>query len=177
MQITLNKIISICLREGKNQLLLNNSQYRWMNDLRFYVLFNSTSVITPFWTVFQSYQDDGQVIMQVYVQWNSVYGWESFASSGLELWTARSAGQRLTHGSTGAPSTLCNTCYSFTNNSKFPELELFVKKEIITYNTIDIIPAQQAGINSKIAIWNSDMFKIEISQTFFFSDQSFIFLI
>ena len=34
----------------------------WMDDIRFYVLL----------TVFQSYQDDGRLIMKGYVQWNSV---------------------------------------------------------------------------------------------------------
>ena len=36
----------------------------WMDDMRFYVLS----------TVFQSYQDDGQMIMKGCVQWNPVYG-------------------------------------------------------------------------------------------------------
>ena len=34
-----------------------------------------------FSTVFQSYQDDGRMIMKGCVQWNPVYGWEDFASS------------------------------------------------------------------------------------------------
>ena len=36
----------------------------WMDDLQFYV----------FSTVFQSYQDDGQVIMKGCVQWNPDFG-------------------------------------------------------------------------------------------------------
>ena len=44
----------------------------WMDGLQFYILL----------TLFQSYQDDGRLIMHGCVQWNSVYGWEDFASSG-----------------------------------------------------------------------------------------------
>ena len=35
--------------------------------------------------------------------YNSVYGWEDFASSGDRTRSARSIGQRLTHWATGAP--------------------------------------------------------------------------
>ena len=59
-----------------------------MDDLRF----------TSFTTVVQSYQDDGRMIMKGCVQWNSVYGWEDFASSGDRTRAPRSVGQRLTHG-------------------------------------------------------------------------------
>ena len=41
-----------------------------------------TCDFTSFSSVFQSYQDDGQMIMKGCVQWNPVYGWEDFASSG-----------------------------------------------------------------------------------------------
>ena len=37
---------------------------------------------TSFLTLFQSYQDDGRMIMKGCVQWNPVYGWEDAASSG-----------------------------------------------------------------------------------------------
>ena len=57
---------------------------------------------TSFTTVFQSYQDDERNIMKVCVKWNPVYCREDFALSGLELGTARSVGQRLTHWATGA---------------------------------------------------------------------------
>ena len=109
---------------------LNNTKKQWMDDMRFYVLSNSISVISRRWkvdnerlcamelhlrlrrfrlergsnsvrqirrpalnplscmqkdglmtcaftffsTVFQSYQDDGKLIMKGCVQWNSVYG-------------------------------------------------------------------------------------------------------
>ena len=43
------------------------------------------------------------MIMKGFVQWNPVYGWEDFSSSGDRIWTARSVGQRLTHWATGAP--------------------------------------------------------------------------
>ena len=36
---------------------------------------------TSFLAAFQSYQDNGRMIMKGYVQWNQVYGWEDFASS------------------------------------------------------------------------------------------------
>ena len=50
-----------------------------------------------FSTVFQSYQENGRLIMKGCVQWNSGYGCEDFASSGDRTWSARSVGQRLTH--------------------------------------------------------------------------------
>ena len=34
---------------------------------------------TSFLQVFQSYQDDRQMILKCCVQWNPVYGWEDFA--------------------------------------------------------------------------------------------------
>ena len=39
------------------------NKYGWMDDLQFYVLLNSISVI---WA-------DGQLVMKCCVQWNSVY--------------------------------------------------------------------------------------------------------
>ena len=45
--------------------------------MRFYVLFNSISVIYN--------QDDGRLIMKGCVQWSSVYGGEDFALAGIEL--------------------------------------------------------------------------------------------
>ena len=59
---------------------------RWMN-----------CDFTTFSTVFQSYQDDGRLIMKGYVQRNSVYGLEDFASSEDRTWSARIVGQSLTH--------------------------------------------------------------------------------
>ena len=59
--------------------------------------------LRPFLTVFQSYQDDGRLIMKGCVQWNSIYGREDFASSGDRTWSARSEGQRLTHWAIRAP--------------------------------------------------------------------------
>ena len=38
------------------------------------------AILMSFLTVFQSYQDAVRVIMKCCVQWNSVYGWEDFAS-------------------------------------------------------------------------------------------------
>ena len=60
-----------------------------------------------FSTVFQSYQDDGWMIMKGCVQWSLVYGWEDFASSRARTWNARSVGQHvlgLTQWATWAPS-------------------------------------------------------------------------
>ena len=37
---------------------------------------------TPFSTVFQSYQEDGWVIMKDCVQWNLVYGWKDYRLKG-----------------------------------------------------------------------------------------------
>ena len=57
-----------------------------------------TCDFTSFLRVFQSYQDQG------WVQWNSVYDCEDFASSGDRTRSARSVGQRLTHWAPGAPN-------------------------------------------------------------------------
>ena len=43
-----------------------------------------------FSTVCQSYQDNGQVIMKVFVQRNCIYGLEDFALNGARTGTARS---------------------------------------------------------------------------------------
>ena len=52
---------------------------------------------TSFSIVFQSYQDDGRLIMKGCVQWNVVYSSEDFATSGNRTRSARSEGQGLTH--------------------------------------------------------------------------------
>ena len=56
-----------------------------------------TSDFTSFSIVFQSYQDKGQMIMKGCVQGNSVYSSLISPRAELELGTARSVGQRLTH--------------------------------------------------------------------------------
>ena len=48
-------------------------------------------------TVFQSYQDDGLVIIKGSVQWNPVYIEKISASGGLEPRMAISVGQLLSH--------------------------------------------------------------------------------
>ena len=58
-----------------------------MGDLRF----------TFFSTVFQSYQDNGRLIMKKCVQWNSVYREEDFATSDDQTRFTRSVGQHLNH--------------------------------------------------------------------------------
>ena len=63
-----------------------------------------TCDFTSFSTVFQSYQDDGQIIMKGCVQWNSVDGWENFPSSGARTRASRSVGQCLIHWATWAPA-------------------------------------------------------------------------
>ena len=46
----------------------------WMDDLRFYVLFNSMSCdFMSYLTACQSYQDDSWVVMKGYEQWNPIY--------------------------------------------------------------------------------------------------------
>ena len=56
-----------------------------------------------FSTVFESYQEDGQMIMKGCAQWNPVYSCEEYSPwVGLKLGTARSVGQCLTHWGTGA---------------------------------------------------------------------------
>ena len=54
------------------------------------------AILRPFSTVFQSYQDDGRLIMKGCVQWNSIYCWENFHSSEDRTRSARSVGQLLT---------------------------------------------------------------------------------
>ena len=56
-----------------------------------------TCDFTSFSTVFQSYQDDGRMIMKGCVQWKPVTTEKISPQAGLELTTARSVGQRLTH--------------------------------------------------------------------------------
>ena len=58
-----------------------------MNDLRFYVFFNSISVI----------QDDERLKMKGCVQWNPFTVKKILPQVGIELWTARSVGKRLTY--------------------------------------------------------------------------------
>ena len=62
-----------------------------------------TCNFTSFSKLFQSYQDNGRLIMKGCVQWSSVYDWEDFASSRDWTWSARSVGQGLTHWATRAP--------------------------------------------------------------------------
>ena len=59
------------------------------------------AIFTSFSTVFQSYQDDGRLIMKGCVQRNSVYGWEDFASNGDRTRSARSVSQCITYWATG----------------------------------------------------------------------------
>ena len=49
-----------------------------------------------FSTVFQSYQEDGWMIMKGCVQWNAFYVEKISSHAGLHLATARSIGQCLT---------------------------------------------------------------------------------
>ena len=65
-----------------------------------------TCDFTSFSTVFLSYKDDGKLIMNGCVQWNSVYGLEDLASRRYQPRSARSEGQRLTNRATGAPTLL-----------------------------------------------------------------------
>ena len=50
---------------------------------------------TPFSTVFQSYQDDGWVIMKDCVQWNLVYGWKISVIDMIKNYHFRIEGRRL----------------------------------------------------------------------------------
>ena len=65
---------------------------------------------TSFLTVFKSYQDVGPVIMTSLLLLNFVHCWKDLqlqpisTFSGCRSGTARSAGQRLKYGATGAPS-------------------------------------------------------------------------
>ena len=60
----------------------------WMDDLRFYVLFNSISVISGRWA------DDNERLCAMEPRLRLK---RSSPQAGLELTTARSVGQRLTH--------------------------------------------------------------------------------
>ena len=61
---------------------------------------------TSYSTVFQSYQDDGKVIIKVCVQWNPVYAWKDFRlQRGSNPWPLDHAeGRRLEYSATGAPT-------------------------------------------------------------------------
>ena len=67
-----------------------------MNGLQFYGLL----------IVFQTYQDDGRVIMKGCVQWNPVYGWKNLIlpTAGLGPGTAKSAGKHLNYYVIRAPT-------------------------------------------------------------------------
>ena len=58
-----------------------------------------TCDFASFSTVFQSYQDDGSMIMKRFVQWNLVYGWKDYrlergSNPGpLDLYTSRNLGE------------------------------------------------------------------------------------
>ena len=56
-----------------------------------------TCDFTSFSTVFQSYQVDGRMIMKCCLQWNPFTVEKISPRAGLELGTARSEDQRLTH--------------------------------------------------------------------------------
>ena len=62
-----------------------------------------TYYFTSFATVYQSYQDSGQVIMKVCLQWNPPFGLKrSLTQMGLNPMIARSVGKWLTY---SAPAT------------------------------------------------------------------------
>ena len=71
-----------------------------MGDLRFYVLFNSVSVISGRWT------DDNERLRAMEPRLRSK---RSPPQAGIEPGTARSVGQRLTHYATGVPRRLNGT--------------------------------------------------------------------
>ena len=77
-----------------------------------------TSDFTFFSTVFQSYQDDGRMIMKVCVQWNPIYGLEDFASTGLEFRTAGLVDQCLSHRATRAPSHIQHGVRIYTDSKQ-----------------------------------------------------------
>ena len=61
--------------------------------------------LTSFLKVFQSYQDNVEMIMKDCVHWNPVRGWKDFRLHRVSnpCRTAKSAGQHLTHWANGAP--------------------------------------------------------------------------
>ena len=66
---------------------------RWMDDLQFYILFNSISLLSGWWVSDNERVCNGTLIMI-----------EKFSpQEGLEPGTTRSVGQVLTHWATGAP--------------------------------------------------------------------------
>ena len=58
------------------------------------------------------------------VQWNPVYGWEGFASTGARTRKHRSAGQRLTHKATETPSFETSCMNSWTKNTSKMDVPL-----------------------------------------------------
>ena len=63
---------------------------------------------TSFSAVFQSYHDDGRMIMKGCVQWTPFTVEKISPRAGLELRTSRSVGQRLTHWSVPSYILLAN---------------------------------------------------------------------
>ena len=60
--------LGFCFGAGGSSIILLNSGHKCQDDGWM------TCDFTSFLTVFQSYQDDGRMIMKVCVQWNPVYG-------------------------------------------------------------------------------------------------------
>ena len=60
-------------------------------------------LFTSFSTVFQSYYDDGRLLMKIVCSETSFTVGRISLRPGLELGTVWSEGQRLTHWTTGAP--------------------------------------------------------------------------
>ena len=56
---------------------------------------------TSFSTAFQSYQDNGPVIMKGCVQWNPIYDRKNLSHAELEPRTARSVSQRINKSGAG----------------------------------------------------------------------------
>ena len=74
--------------DSYSELLSNNSLLGWMDDLRFYILFDSISVISGQWEV-----DDEKVVCNG----TPFMVWKILPQAGLKLGTPRSVGQCLTH--------------------------------------------------------------------------------
>ena len=70
-------IMKDCVQLMKLHLWLERSPLRsgldvWMDDLRFYILFNN--ILRPFQQYFNHIREDWQMIIKDCVQWMSIYG-------------------------------------------------------------------------------------------------------
>ena len=89
-----SKVKGLSLTNRVSTITQKQLKYGWMDDMRFYVLFNSVSVISGRWEV----DNDWLCAMELCLRLRR------FCLGGDRTGSTRSVGQRLTHWATGAPT-------------------------------------------------------------------------